>query len=383
MFRQDSSQDAAFRAEVRDWLEANLPRELRGRTARPHPRELMPWYKALSRRGWIAPHWPKEAGGMGATLGQQIILQEELARLSAPHLPVQGVNHLGPILIKYGTPEQKAEHLPRIISGDVIWAQGYSEPGAGSDLASLTTRADDRGDQFVVNGNKIWQTWGHYADWMFMLVRTDPDAQPRHAGISFMLVDLKTPGIKARPIVNIADDDEFAQMFLDDVVVPKANLVGPLNGGWKVANDLLAHERLGTSSPQSTFEVLARIDRLAAANGKAADPVFADKLAALRIKVMAQAAMFWQAVDIIKSGRLLGPDSSTLKLVSTDNLQSATDLLIEVAGVHGADTARMDADGEAVDVTQIFLQSRRATIYGGSSEIQRNVVAKRVLGLPR
>lgn len=382
MFRQDSSEDAAFRREVRDWLEANLPRELRGRTARPHPTELMPWYKALSRRGWIAPHWPKDAGGMGATLSQQIILQEELARLSAPHLPVQGVNHLGPILIKYGTPEQKAEHLPKIIAGDVIWAQGYSEPGAGSDLASLTCRAEDRGDHFVVNGTKIWQTWGHYADWMFMLVRTDADATPRHAGISFLLVDLKTPGIQARPIVNIADDDEFAQMFLDDVVVPRKNLIGPLNGGWKVANDLLAHERLGTSSPQSTFEVLARIDRLSAANGKARDPVFADKLAALRIKVMAQAAMFWHAVDIIKSGRSLGPDSSTLKLVSTDNLQAATDLLIEVAGAHGADSERVDAAGEAIDVTQIFLQSRRATIYGGSSEIQRNVVAKRVLGLP-
>lgn len=319
---------------------------------------------------------------MGATLAQQIILQEEMARLSAPHLPVQGVNHLGPILIKYGTPAQKALHLPRIISGEVIWAQGYSEPGAGSDLASLTTRAEDKGDHFLVNGVKIWQTWGHHADWMFMLVRTDPGASPKHAGISFMLVDLKTPGITARPIMNIADDDEFAEMFLDDVVVPKANLVGPLNGGWKVANDLLAHERLGTSSPQWSLEVVARIEKVAAANGMAADPVFQDKLAGLKIRIMAQAAMFWHAVDIIANGRPLGPDSSTMKLVGTDNLQEATDLLIEVAGVHGADTGRVEAGGEAVDITQLFLQSRRATIYGGSSEIQRNVLAKRVLGLP-
>ena len=171
-------------------------------------------------------------------------------------------------------------------------------------------------------------------------------------------------------------------MFLDDVVVPKENLVGPLNGGWKVANDLLAHERLGTSSPQHVMEVLSRIERLAKANGRAADPLFQDKLAGLRIKLTAQAAMFWHAVDLIASGRNLGPDSSTMKLVATDNLQAATDLLIEAAGCHGADAARLDAGNEAIEVTQIYLQSRRATIYGGSSEIQRNVLAKRVLGLP-
>lgn len=382
MFRIDTDSDAAFRTEVRSWLEANLPTGLRGRTARPHPPEIMPWYKALSKRGWIAPHWPKEHGGMGATLAQQIIISEEMARLSAPHLPVQGVNHLGPILIKYGTPGQKAQHLPKIISGEVIWAQGYSEPGAGSDLASLTTRAEDKGDHFLVNGTKIWQTWGHHAHWMFMLVRTDPQAKPKHAGISFMLVDLKTPGIKARPINNIAEDDEFAQMFLDDVKVPKNNLVGPLNAGWKVANDLLAHERLGTSSPQWSLEVVGRIERLAAASGVAGNAVFQDKLAALKISITAQAAMFWHAVDIIKSGRPLGPDSSTLKLVGTDNLQAATDLLLEVAAEHGADGVSVKAGEDAIEVTQSFLQSRRATIYGGSSEIQRNVLAKRALGLP-
>ena len=382
MFRQDTSTDAAFRREVRSWLEANLPHAFRGKTVRPPPAELMTWYKALSKRGWIAPHWPKEYGGMGATLAQQIIMSEELARLSAPHLPVQGLNHLGPILMKYGTPEQKARHLPPIVSGDVIWAQGYSEPGAGSDLASLTTRARLDGDRFIVNGQKIWQTWGQYSDWMFMLVRTDPDATPKHAGISFLLIDMKTPGVSVKPIFNIADDDEFAQVFLDDAVVPKENLVGPLNGGWKVANDLLAHERLGTSSPQQALEVVERIKRVAAAQGIDNDPVFRDKLAALQIKVTAQAAMFWHAVDLIANGRSLGPSSSTMKLVATDNLQAATDLLVEVAGAHGADVGPMPTASEETDVTRIFLQSRRATIYGGSSEIQRNVLAKRVLGLP-
>lgn len=319
---------------------------------------------------------------MGATLAQQIIMSEELARLSAPHLPVQGLNHLGPILMKYGTPEQKARHLPPIVSGDVIWAQGYSEPGAGSDLASLTTRARLDGDRFVVNGQKIWQTWGQYSDWMFMLVRTDPDATPKHAGISFLLIDMRTPGVTVKPIYNIADDDEFAQVFLDDAVVPRENLVGPLNGGWKVANDLLAHERLGTSSPQQALEVVERIKRVAAAQGIDKDPVFRDKLAALQIRVTAQAAMFWHAVDLIANGRSLGPSSSTMKLVATDNLQAATDLLVEVAGAHGADVGPMPTASEETDVTRIFLQSRRATIYGGSSEIQRNVLAKRVLGLP-
>src|SRR6516225_1774300 len=223
MFRHDSPDEAAFRTEVRTWLEANLLAALRGRTNRPPPAELMPWYRALSRKGWIAPHWPKQYGGMGATLNEQIILIEELARVGAPHLPVQGLNHIGPILMKWGTPEQKARHLPPILSGDVIWAQGYSEPGAGSDLASLTTRAALVGNHFVVNGHKIWQTWGHHAGWIFMLVRTDPNAAAKQAGISFLLLKLDTPGVTVRPIVNIAGDDELSEIFLDDVQVPAEN----------------------------------------------------------------------------------------------------------------------------------------------------------------
>src|SRR6516162_4408041 len=180
MFRHDSPNEAAFRTEVRTWLEVNLP-----------PAELMPWYRALSRKGWIAPHWPKQYGGMGATLNEQIIMTEELARVGAPHLPVQSLNHIGPILMEFGTEAQRAQHLPPIIAGTAIWAQGYSEPGAGSDLASLATRATLQGDHFVVQGHKIWTTWAHHADWIYALVRTDPQAQPRHAGISFLLIDLR------------------------------------------------------------------------------------------------------------------------------------------------------------------------------------------------
>ena len=382
MFRQDTSADAAFRAEVRDWLEANLPHDLRGHTVRPHPKVLMPWYRKLYERGWVAPHWPQQHGGMGATLAQQIIMTEEFARISAPYLPAQGLNHLAPILFAFGTEEQKARHLPPILKGDVIWAQGYSEPGSGSDLASLRTRARLEGDRFIVNGHKIWQTWAHYSDWMFMLVRTDPDAPKKQAGLSFMLVDLKTPGIRVRPIVTIAGDDEFAEVFLENVDVPKENLVGPLNGGWQVANHLLAHERLMSSAPQFVMMVIERIERIARANGMIDDPAFADRLAGMRIRATAQLALFWTLVGLMNSGSKLGHESSMQKLVATDNLQAACDLLVEVSGGAGADLRRIPTPDGDIDVTQIFLQSRRATIYGGSSEIQRNVMSKRVLGLP-
>jgi alkylation response protein AidB-like acyl-CoA dehydrogenase len=256
MFRRDTPQEAQFRNEVRSWLEANLPHPLRGRTTRPHPNELMPFYHTLSRKGWIAPHWPKKYGGMGATLNEQIIMAEEMAHVGAPNLPVQGLNHIGPILMEFGNEAQKARHLPPIIEGSVIWAQGYSEPGAGSDLASLATRAVPQGDHFVVNGQKIWTTWAHHSDWIYALVRTDPEAQPRHAGISFLLIDLHSPGIKVRPIKTIAGDDEFAEVFFDGVVVPAENLVGKLNEGWRIANALLGHERIATSNPQFSLMAL-------------------------------------------------------------------------------------------------------------------------------
>src|ERR1700716_288349 len=185
MFRRDTPAEAEFRMDVRTWLEANLPVALRGRTARPPPVELMPWYHMLSRKGWVAPHWPRQYGGMGATLNEQIIMTEELARLGAPRPPAQGLNHIGPILMEFGSEAQKAQHLPPIIAGTVIWAQGYSEPGAGSDLASLATRATLEGEHLVVQGQKTWTAWGHYAQWNCALVPPDPPAQPPPAGISF------------------------------------------------------------------------------------------------------------------------------------------------------------------------------------------------------
>jgi alkylation response protein AidB-like acyl-CoA dehydrogenase len=383
MFRHDSPNEAAFRTEVRAWLEANLPAALRGRTNRPPPSELMPWYRMLSRKGWIAPHWPKQYGGMGATLNEQIIMTEELARVGAPQLPAQGLNHIGPVLIEFGTEGQKAKHLPPIISGTVIWAQGYSEPGAGSDLASLASRATLNGDHFVVNGQKIWTTWGQHSDWMFALLRTDPLAEPRHAGISFLLLDLHSPGITIRPIRTIAGDDEFSEVFFDNVVVPAENLVGKINDGWRLANALLGHERLGTSNPQYALMALERIKTMARASGVMADPAFRDRLAAASINVTALSALFSHAVELTNLQRSLGSEASMIKIFGSELLQSLNELLIEAAGSDASMQSPIITDFGRVDVSTSFLQVRRATIYGGSSEIQRNIIARRVLNLPQ
>jgi hypothetical protein len=382
MFRSDTPSEAEFRREYRQWLQDNLPESLRGRTVRPPPQELMPWYRALSRKGWIAPHWPAQHGGMAASLNEQIIMTEELSRIGAPYLPTQGLNHIGPILIEFGTEAQKARHLPPILRGDVIWAQGYSEPGAGSDLASLSTSAAHAGDHFVVRGQKIWQTWGHHADWMFTLVRTDPQAQPRQAGISFLLIDLHSPGVKVRPIKTIVGEDEFSEVFLDDVVVPAENLVGKINDGWRIANMLLGHERLAIANPQHALMAMDRIRAIAQASGKMADLAFCDRLAAADISIITLGAMFSHAVALTNSAHSLGPEASVLKIFGSETLQRLTDLLVEAAGAHALAVDPIPTPSGKVEVAAPFLQSRRATIYGGSSEIQRNVIARRVLNLP-
>jgi len=382
MFRRDTPEEAAFRTEVRTWLDANLPPALRWRTARPAPAELMPWYQTMSRKGWVAPHWPKQYGGMGATLNEQIIMTEELARVGAPSLPAQGLNHIGPIIMEFGTDAQKAQHLPPIIAGTVIWAQGYSEPGAGSDLASLATRASLEGDHFVVQGQKIWTTWAHYSQWIFALVRTDPQAQPRHAGISFLLIDLRSPGIRIRPIKTIAGDDEFSEVFFDGVVVPAENLIGKLNDGWRIANALLGYERIGTSNPQFAWVALERIKTMARASGVIDDPAFQDRLAAASINVTALAALFSHAVELTNQQQIPGPEASVVKIVGSELLQSLNELLIEAAGGHATAADPISTNFGTVDVATPFLQVRRVTIYGGSSEIQRNVLARRVLNLP-
>lgn len=380
-FRTDSEDERAFRAEVRDWMETHVPDELRFRVGGRSPEGQGKWHRLLFERGWVAPQWPRHAGGMGATFYEQIILVEEMARAGAPPLHSVGLNFVGPILIEFGTPEQKSECLPKILSGEHEWAQGYSEPGAGSDLASLRTAARVEGDHFVVNGHKIWQTWGHHADRMFTLVRTDPE-RPKHRGLSCVIIDMNSPGITARPIVNLGGDDELSEIFLDDVMVPAANLVGELHGGWSLANSLLARERLAGSNPQHSIAALARIRRVARVTEVWGDPAFRDRFAAAEIDVMALSALFWHAVERDQSGAPVGSESSMTKLLATQTLQRVADLLVEAAGPFGAEWQSGCGGENSEEIVELFLQVRRATIFGGSAEIQRNIISRRLLDLP-
>lgn len=381
-FIADTREDAAFRLEVRKWLAENLPPELQGWSTRPPPELIRPWQRKLYDRGWIAPNWPKRYGGMEATLNQQLILQEEFGRAGAPVLSRQAVGHIGPILIRHGTEAQKAEHLTGMLSGETLWCQGYSEPGAGSDLASLRTRGEIDGDHVVINGHKIWTTWGHHADWMYALVRTDPDAPRKQLGISMVLIDLKTPGITIRPIRTLADDEEFAEEFFDDVRVPRANVVGEWNDGWRVAKALLDSERLGNANPQLAIDVLDRVRKVARATGVLDDPAFQDRLTQAELDVLAQSAVFAHAIQMARAGMEVGADSSFIKIVSTDVVQRIADLLLDAAGEHGAEAGPLATPDGPVDVSVLWREVRRISIFAGTSEIQRNVTAKRVLGLP-
>lgn len=381
-FTADNPEDRAFRLEVRAWLADTLPDRLRGLSTRPRFEDAQWWYGKLAERGWAALHWPREWGGAEAGLDRQIVLREELARAGAPEISSQGLNHIGPILMRFGSAAQKRRHLPKILSGEVTWCQGYSEPGAGSDLAGLATRAELDGAEFVVTGRKIWTTWAHHAQWMFLLARTDPDAPRKQAGIGFLLVDLSSAGITVQPIRTIAGDDEFAEVLLDGVRVPRGNLVGGVGDGWRIATALLAHERLGTASPAACYDALRRIRAVARANGAIDDAAFRDRLAGAEIEVAGLAAAYSCAAALARAGRALDAGAAVLKIVATETLQQVVDLLYETAGADAAVSGRIETPDGPVEVAALMLQCRRATIYGGTSEIMRDIVARRVLGLP-
>jgi len=382
VFADDSVEDRDFRAEVRAWVLANCPPELVGRAAHPTPAELKPWHRRLFERGWIAPHWPREHGGMGATLAQQLILWEEITRLEAPTPLSHGLNLIGPIIIEVGTPEQKAQHLPRILSGEITWCQGYSEEGAGSDLASLATSAALDDDHFVVKGHKIWTTQGQHADWMFALVRTDPDAKPRHAGISMLLIDMKSPGVSVRPIETLRGDAEFAMEFFDDVRVPRANLLGEMNGGWRLANMVLGAERMVTGHPRTAANLLNRVRDVAKLTGAADDPAFRQRLAAIEIEMLAFSAYFRHGAALHMAKRAPNSLAPVLKIVGGELAQRAAELLVEAGGARGPMADDWLIGNASVNLPHALFESRRFTVGAGSVEIQRNVIAKRVLGLP-
>jgi alkylation response protein AidB-like acyl-CoA dehydrogenase len=380
MLRPESVADKAFRHEVREWYARELPVELRDLTFRPPPDAIMPWYRKLSQRGWIAPHWPREYGGMDASPVEQVILLEESARIGAPDYPSQGLNQIGPILQRFGSQAQKDDHLPRILDGDVIWCQGYSEPNSGSDLASLRTAGVVDADHVVITGHKIWTTWGHYADWMYALVRTNKEA-PKRRGISFVLIDLKTPGITRQPILTLAGEHEFCEVFFDNVRVPLANIVGGLDNGWTIATSLLTQERLLLGAPGNALRAFERVRRIARALGPGLTDAGRDRIAAATIELETLVAAFLDAAEDTRAGRPV--DASYLKIMATETTQFILDVAQTLCGPWAALKAPTQLGDTTIDFSEMFLQSRRLSIYGGSNEIQRELIATRVLNLPR
>ena len=373
--------DEDFRREIRTFLEQRYPHELRYVLRRVRWAEIRDWWRTLYEHGWIAPNWPRERGGMGLDAGKMVIYLEEMERHGVARAPDQGITQVGPIIMKYGSEAQQAYYLPRTLSGEIIWCQGYSEPNAGSDLASLQTSAVADGDQYVVNGQKIWTTLAHDATHIYLLARTDRQAK-KQEGISFFLVDLKTPGITIRPIRNIAGHEEFCQVYFDSVRIPRDTLVGALNQGWTVAKALLSHERLNIGSPRRPQYALNRLEMIARAKGLMSDPGFVDRFAALKLDIEDLGALYGRYVEQAKRGEPLGHDVSTLKIWAMETWQRLTELLIETGAEEGVVAGVQDIAGVEADFLNPFYYARPATIYGGSSEIQRNILAKYVLKLP-
>ena len=372
--------DADFRKEAAAFFET-CPPHMRHLKRRMRMNEVREWYETLSREGWLAPGWPVQYGGMGLGPSKLLIQIEELERVGAPRVPEQGVLNLGPILIARGTDEQRAEYLPKILSGEHVWCQGYSEPNAGSDLASLRTEARLEGDQFVITGQKIWTSMAMDATHMFALVRTDKSV-PKHAGISFVMMRMDQQGITVRPILNLAGREELCEVFLDGAKTSRTNLVGALNDGWRVATTLLGFERLYSGSPQHCIVQLAQLRALAQETGALADPVFAERFTSLTLDVHDLASAYQQFAQILRVGGSFGAEVSLLKIWATETCQRITELAIETAQEKGGLEGALAYGTTDFDVLTQFYDARPLTIYGGSNQIQRNIIAKRVLNLP-
>jgi alkylation response protein AidB-like acyl-CoA dehydrogenase len=374
-----------FRRMVRGFLQQRYPQQLRYLSHRARWSEMRDWYLTLSAQGWIAPAWPQAHGGMGLPADKLIAWIEELEQYGVARAPDQGIVMIGPLLIQHGTPEQQQRFLPRILSGENVWCQGYSEPGAGSDLAGLRTEAiagrDAQGDHFIVNGQKIWTTLAQDANHIFMLVRTDKDAR-KQEGISFLLCDLRTPGITVRPIHTLAGEPEFCEVFFDNVRVPAENLVGKLHGGWTIAKALLGFERIFLGSPKQSQYALGQLARLAQARRLFADPVFAQRFAALRLDVADLTAAYTSFADIVRAGKPLPASVSLLKIWASETYHRIGALLVEAGEEQGAVAGDQVLDGQTFNVLSPLIGSTAAMIYGGTNEIQRNILARQVLDLP-
>lgn len=373
--------EAQFRKCVRSFLHAHYPPDKRFPSQRLHWNESKDWYLTLSRQGWLAPAWPRAHGGMALPPGLLLAYIEEFEDFGVARMPDQGLINLGPLLIQYGTPEQQKKWLPKIISGEHIWCQGYSEPGAGSDLASLRTEAVLEGDAFVVNGQKIWTTLAQDATHIFLLVRTDKTVK-KQAGISFLLADLKTPGVTVRPIRNIVGEEEFCEVFLDNVQVPRENLVGKMNEGWTIAKALLGFERLFIGSPKTCVYALGQLRQLARARGFLDDPAFAAEYASLTLDVADLQASYTRFADIVKRGDPLPASISLLKIWASETYTRIAAALVEVAAEDGGSRESLPIGPIGLNPTAPIFNATVTTIYGGTNEIQRNILARAVLALP-
>jgi alkylation response protein AidB-like acyl-CoA dehydrogenase len=397
-----SAADLAFRDEVRGFLAAELPQRLRdGMNGTPsvfvEPEIGLEWQRILNARGWLAYQWPVEHGGTDWTPVQRYIFEKECALADAPALSVLGLKLVGPVIAHYGTPAQKARYLEPILTGHELWCQGYSEPGSGSDLASLKTRAVRDGDKYIVNGSKIWTTHAHYADWMFCLARTNPDVKPQ-AGISFLLINMRQPGITVRPIIGMAGDHEVNQVFLDDAVALVADRIGEEGQGWTIAKFLLENERGGSCAAPRLLADLDRLDRLAGAqpggfNGALGhDADFGRRLSRLRLEAEALEMTELRILGELAQGRKPGPQTSLTKLVASSLRQYVDELTVEAFGydalqlaterpLYGNESPEPIGSKPAQLAMPTYLNSRAWTIFGGSNEVQKNIIAKTVLGL--
>ena len=388
-----STSELAFRDEVRAWLATHLPASIRDKVTKYQPlsrAELIGWHKILATKGWAVPHWPIEWGGTGWNTTQRYIFDEEFGLAGAPGLAPFGPQMCASVLLKFGTVQQKDRFLPRIREGDDFWVQGYSEPGAGSDLAALKTRADRQGDHYLVNGQKTWTTLGHFGDWIFCLVRTDASAGKRQEGISFLLIDMKTPGITVRPLILMDGGHEVNEIFFEDVKVPLENLVHEENKGWTVAKYLLGHERMGSARVGALRRDMAGLRALAEREFKNGLPLmqdarFRDRMSRTEIELDALELTAMRFLDKMrKTGQPPGADVSMLKIRGTEVQQAITELMMQAVGPNAQPFIAVE--GGAVDpyasrLAPRYFNFRKASIYAGSNEIQRNIIARMTLGL--
>ena len=392
-----SPAEIAFQQEVRTFIAENYPENLRSVQDEGHDlskEDFLSWHGILAKKGWIAPAWPVEYGGTGWTATERFIWSEELAAADCVGTMPFGLSMVGPVIYTFGTPEQKAKFLPGILSGDDWWCQGYSEPGAGSDLASLRTKAVRDGDDYVVNGQKTWTTMAQHADWGFFLVRTDSDAKAQE-GISFLLIDMKTPGVTVRPIITLGGEHEVNEVWLEDVRVPVANRVYEENKGWTCAKFLLAHERTGIAAVARSKRGVEKIKAIARTEQDGdrpliANPFFKRKISELEIDLTALEFTELRSLAGEASGKGPGPESSLLKIKGSEIQQRITELALEAVGHYGAPYFRGFGEGDnehpigpdyAHRAAPTYFNTRKTTIYGGSNEIQRNIIAKMVLGI--